>query len=149
MKLPFKNANWWIVIAGIVGLGITYTLQSWNNPYAWLQGEFTQWKDTWETLRYAPKSQIIINKAFRYLLNDFFSILLIHGLFQKKLYTQFAIWVLVFGLFVLLPSYLAMVFYAPSGYSSMISHFHRIIMNPVLMMLLIPYFFMLEKTEHS
>ncbi|GGH73519.1 exosortase F system-associated membrane protein [Phaeocystidibacter marisrubri] len=147
MMRAFKNANWLIVAAAIIGLGSTYLMQAWLNPHSWLHGEILPWTDTWEDIRFGSKFQVVLNKAFRYLLNDLFSILLIHGLFQNRTYTRFAVWVLIFGLFVLVPIYLLLVFYAPSGYSSMISHLHRIIMNPVLMMLLIPYYYMLESQK--
>ncbi|MDZ7846825.1 MAG: hypothetical protein U5L96_08670 [Owenweeksia sp.] len=45
-----------------------------------------------------------------------------------------------FGLFVLLPIYLYLYLQQPAGFSSMLSHLHRVVMNPVLMMLLIPAF---------
>lgn len=139
-----KKANWFWLIFGFLGLSAVYVLHEHLNLYAWLHGDHEIWRDSWETLRTDPKWKIVLNKGLRYTLNDLFSIAIIHGLFKNKTYTQFAVYVLLFGLFVLLPSYLGLIFYAPSGYSSMISHFHRIIMNPVLMMLLIPYYYMME-----
>ncbi len=136
--------NWKWVIAGLLGLASVYVLQNQLNLYAWLHGDHYTWYGTWGLMRENPWELTITNKTFRYILNDFFSILIIHGLFQDRKYTRFAVVLLLFGLFILLPLYYSMVFFAPSGFSSMISHFHRIILNPVLMMLLIPYLYNME-----
>ena len=87
----------------------------------------------------------IVNKAGRYILNDLFSISLIYGLFGERKYARFAFFVMLFGLFVLLPVYLYLYLAQPEGFSSMISHLHRVVMNPVLMMLLIPAFYFQKK----
>ena len=51
-----------------------------------------------------------------------------------------------FGLIVLLPFiYLSAV----PGYSSMVSHLHRLVLNPVLMMLLIPALWHQRRTEST
>ncbi len=84
--------------------------------------------------------QLIINKAGRYICNDLFSIALIYGIFGEKKYARFALWVMLFGLFILLPIYLYVYLAQPEGFTSMLSHLHRVVMNPVLMMLLIPAF---------
>lgn len=81
-----------------------------------------------------------LNKAGRYLLNDLFSIAIIYGIFGERKYARFAVYVMFFGLFVLVPIYLYLYLQQPAGFSSMLSHLHRIVMNPVLMMLLIPAF---------
>lgn len=134
------NPHWIWIVSGLIGLCCTYILKTELNPYSWLHGVHETWHDTWATLREGPEAKTIINKTFRYLLNDLFSILIIHGLFRNRRYTRFAFQVLLFGLLFLLPVYFSLVYFASTGFSSMISHFHRIIMNPVLMMLLIPYF---------
>lgn len=125
------------LVLGSIGLVLTYVFQYQLNIYGWIQGDFESWQDNYEYWNDIPPLQFIINKTFRYLLNDGFSILLIHGLFNDKKFTQFAIWVMAFGLLVLMPAYFLLFLYPPQGYSSMISHLHRIVMNPVLMMLLI------------
>ena len=89
---------------------------------------------------------LMVNKAGRYILNDLFSISLIYGIFAEKKYARFAFLVMLFGLFVLLPIYLFLYLTQPEGFSSMISHLHRVVMNPVLMMLLIPAFYFQQRT---
>lgn len=145
MKLNNKPIQIPLTLIGLIGLACVYIFHQELNIYAWVHGYHETWTDSWGTFRSTPPVQTILNKSVRYLLNDLFSILIIQGLFQNKKYTQFAVAVLVFGLIVLLPIYFSLVFYAPSGFSSMISHLHRIIMNPVLMMLLIPYFYFMDR----
>jgi exosortase F-associated protein len=89
------------------------------------------------------------NKFFRYLLNDLFTIVIIHGYFLKKRYTRFAFVLMVFGLVVLLPIYLYLYFSEIPGISSMVSHLHRIVLNPVIMMLLIPSLFYQESRART
>jgi len=95
------------------------------------------------TADYQPKESFpfVVNKVFRYLCNDLFAMALIYGLFYEKKYLRFAFAVLLFGLVVLLPLYLFIFLQQPPGFTSMLTHLHRIVFNPVLMMLLIPAFF--------
>lgn len=145
--MKFDRAKWLYVILGFIGLSSVYVLQHQLNVYGWFNGDFSRWYDTYQSMNEGPKMQTVVNKSVRYLLNDVFSILIIHGLFNRKQYTQIAVGLLFFGLIVLLPAYFGLLFYAPKGFSSMISHLHRIILNPVLMMLLIPYLWMQERSN--
>lgn len=86
-----------------------------------------------------------VNKVFRYLLNDLFAMSLISALFPERNYVRFAFAVLLFGLLILVPVYISLYLFQPEGFSSLIGHLHRLVMNPVLMMLLIPAFFYQQK----
>lgn len=87
----------------------------------------------------------VLNKLMRFLLNDFVTIGLIQLLFQKLAYTKFAFGVMVFSLLVLLPLFfLANALSWPSTFVSML---HRLTMNPVLLMLLIPAFYFQVKKD--
>ena len=88
--------------------------------------------DTWK---------LVFSKAFRYLLNDVLGLMVIWGLFQNRTYLQFAVYVFLFGFFILLPIYLVLVtnFYVEAR--PFLNHLHRVVLNPVLMMLLIPAFY--------
>ena len=137
--------RWLYILGGGIGLGLVYLFQSYLDFYSVLF-EFS----TPKVLDYANYGHIdapsfIVNKAFRYLLNDLFSIAIIYGIFYEKKYARFAMYVMFFGLLVLLPVYLVLFLMQPEGFSSMLSHLHRIVMNPVLMMLLIPAFFYQRK----
>lgn len=135
------------IIGGAVGLCLVYLFQSHLDFYSILF-EFSAPKP----LDYSNYGEIdalsfVVNKAFRYLLNDLFSISIIYGIFFEKKYARFAMYVMFFGLLVLLPIYLWLFLMQPEGFSSMLSHLHRIVMNPVLMMLLIPAFFYQRKKQ--
>jgi len=133
------------IAGGCLGLFLVYFFQDYLNFHSlFTSGQierlnyhlsFTE-VNTWE---------FAINKAGRYLLNDVFSIAIIYGVFDKKKYARFAFYLMLFGLFVLLPIYLVLYLSQPEGFSSMLSHLHRVVMNPVLMMLLIPAFYYQER----
>jgi exosortase F-associated protein len=80
---------------------------------------------------------LVLNKLFRFLLNDFFALLLLYAIFYERKYVLFGLMVQVFGLVVFLIPYL----YLATQYDfprPLTSYLHRIVMNPTLLMLLIP-----------
>lgn len=85
--------------------------------------------------------KFIINRSIRFLLNDFLAILLIYALFYKRKFVVFAIVVQVFGmLFILIPYFI--IKYQYPGYNGpLISFLHRLVLNPMLVLLLIPAFY--------
>lgn len=130
------------ILLGCVGLLLVYVGQEYLDFYSVL----LEWKSP-QKLDYGMQNAIphkfafVFNKTLRYFVNDFFAISIIYGLFQERKYIRFAFYVMIFGLFFLHPTYLLLRFTQPAGFSSAISHLHRIIMNPVLMMILIPAFY--------
>jgi len=90
---------------------------------------------------------VISNKVIRYLINDFAALVLLWVLFQRRDYLQLAVLVLLFGLFILLPLYFVGYFYLRESLGITLSYLHRLIMNPTLMMLLIPLFYFQMKNE--
>ena len=83
----------------------------------------------------------ILSKTLRYILNDGFALLIIWGLFQNKRYMRFAVLIFMIGLFILLPIYLVLVLNFYESTYTFLNHLHRLVLNPVLMMLLIPAFY--------
>jgi len=82
-----------------------------------------------------------INKILRFTLNDLLSILFIYGLFKEAKYVRLAFLVMLLGLLILLPLYLGLNYaMGLDGYHKL-QFLHRITMNPVLMILLIPAIF--------
>lgn len=142
--------RWLYLISGAIGLLLVYVFQFHLDIYSILfefqAPERIEYTSDYESI--SNTTAFIVNKVFRYLLNDGFAIMIIYALFEEKKYVRFSVWVLVFGLFVLLPIYLAVFLMRPEGFSSMIGHLHRIILNPVLMMMLIPAFYY-QKTYAS
>ena len=85
--------------------------------------------------------QYVLLKILRFILNDGFAIMIIYGLFGPGKYVRFAAYIFLFGFFVPLPLYLILnLGFYESSYSYL-NHLHRIVLNPVLMMLLIPAFY--------
>jgi exosortase F-associated protein len=139
--------RWVYLLIGGGGLFLVYLFQSYLDIYSILiefkAPEYINYTSDYSSV--TNPSAYIVNKTFRYLLNDLFGIAIIYGLFGEKKYVKFAVYVLLFGLFILLPIYLSLFFLRPEGFTSMIGHLHRIILNPVLMMLLIPAFYYQKK----
>jgi len=86
----------------------------------------------------------IFNKTLRLILNDLACLLLIYSLFLDKKYLTVAFFVFLLEIFVLLPFYftLKLTLEGDSELSSpLLSQIHRLIVNPMLMILLIISFF--------
>lgn len=85
--------------------------------------------------------KFIINRSIRFVLNDIFAIGLIYVLFRERKYVLFAIGVQIFGLlFILIPYFIIKLNY-PSYNGPLINFIHRLVLNPLLMLLLIPAFY--------
>lgn len=91
---------------------------------------------------------LIGNKLMRYLINDLAALALLWVIFQRRDFVQFAFWVLLFGLLFLLPLYFIGFFYFADRLGITLSYLHRLVMNPTLMMLLIPLFYFQRKVEN-
>jgi exosortase F-associated protein len=81
--------------------------------------------------------QFIINRTIRFLINDNLVLLLIYGLFYDKRYVKFGLTVEAVGFSFLLIPYFILRFYTDIDHMY-ISFIHRLIINPTLMVLLIP-----------
>lgn len=86
----------------------------------------------------------IINRLVRLVLNDVACFLIIFALFVESKYLKIAFWVFLIELLVILPLYFGvkLALEGPSEISSpFLSHIHRLIVNPILMIVLIAGFF--------
>ena len=84
----------------------------------------------------------IFNKTFRFVVNDVLMIGIIFSLFAQKRFILFALAVQVIGIvFVLIP-YFVLKLYFHTGNGPLVSFLHRLILNPTLMALLIPAFWL-------
>ncbi|TNE81760.1 MAG: exosortase F system-associated protein [Bacteroidetes bacterium] len=93
---------------------------------------------------YIPEGEewrFAVNKSIRFFLNDFISLVFIYGLFQSVKYVKVALWVMGFGMFILLPTYLIFAILYKEEAFNVLTFLHRITMNPWLMLLLVPAFF--------
>jgi exosortase F-associated protein len=88
-----------------------------------------------------PYTHFAAKKMLRVLLNDSFMLLFIHALFQDRSVTRLAWYVQLVDTFVLLPVYMIIkLSYEGDAEISipLLSQLHRLIVNPTLMVLLIP-----------
>jgi exosortase F-associated protein len=92
-------------------------------------------------------ADFLINRSIRFFLNDLFAIALIYALFKERKYVLFAIYTQVFGFFFLLIPYFILKINWPSYNGPMINFLHRIILNPTLLLLLIPSFYYQKTRE--
>ncbi len=85
--------------------------------------------------------RFIINRSIRFMINDALAILLIYALFYERKYVLFSVWVQVLGMVFILIPYFIIKFNFPSYNGPLISFLHRLILNPTLLLLLIPAFY--------
>lgn len=93
--------------------------------------------------QFSPNSVFAINRALRLIFNDFACFLIIFALFKEAKYLRIAFWVFMAELLVMLPAYLfiKLSLEGDSEISSpLLSQIHRLIVNPMLMILLIAGF---------
>jgi len=86
----------------------------------------------------ALSSSAILNKVLRYLVNYMAALGIIYALFAKASYVRLGWWIMWFGLGFLLPLYYMGLWLLPPSQHIALSYLHRLVMNPVLLMLLIP-----------
>lgn len=91
-----------------------------------------------------PYTTFVFNRALRLLLNDAVCIMVISILFREKRFIRLAGWLFVLEFFIILPVY-CFVKLSLEGTSEISSPFlaqiHRLIVNPMLMILLMIAFF--------
>ncbi|HYC85492.1 MAG TPA: exosortase F system-associated protein [Chryseosolibacter sp.] len=86
-------------------------------------------------------SRFFINRLIRFLLNDAFMIGVIYALFYEKKYVIFALWVQLAGIIIILVPYFVIKSRWPGYNGPLVSFLHRLILNPTLLLLLIPAFY--------
>jgi exosortase F-associated protein len=91
--------------------------------------------------------RFFINRTIRFLLNDALALGLIYSLFRERKYVIFALYVQIAGVLLFLIPYFILKIYLPRYNGPLISFLHRIIMNPTLLMLLIPAFYYQRQME--
>lgn len=89
----------------------------------------------------SPEADFILKKLIRILLNDTAALLLIHAWFYDSKVTQLAFTLQLVDILILLPIYLSLKL-SVEGTSEistpLLSQLHRLIVNPTLIILLIP-----------
>lgn len=88
-----------------------------------------------------PIHKFLFNRTIRFLLNDVFMIGVIYALFGERKYVVFALYVQLAGIVLFLLPYFALKLYFPAYNGPLISHLHRLILNPILLILLVLAFY--------
>lgn len=108
-----------------------------------LQREF---QHLFDELSLSSNQRFIAGRSLRFILNDLLMILLIYGIFEKRKYVVFAFYVQLAGIILILIPYF--ILRANTEYSNaLLSFLHRLVVNPLLMVLLIPAFYYQEKMQ--
>jgi exosortase F-associated protein len=113
----------------VVGLAVVYLFQYTDFLYL-ISGK-----------AYSPEYHFIVNRLARILVNDTCMLILIYALFMDRQILKLTVAIELIDVLVLFPIYLSLKL--PSEgvaeiSSPMLSQFHRLIVNPTIMILLIP-----------
>lgn len=92
-------------------------------------------------------STFLVKKTVRFLVNDFLMIGIIYGLFNKKEFVHLALLVQLLGLVFLLLPYLILKYNMGAYNGPLISFLHRLVLNPLLLILLIPALYLQQQKE--
>lgn len=88
-----------------------------------------------------PAAQFFVNRSVRFFLNDGLAIGIIWALFYRRSYVIFALWIQLAGMLLFLAPYFVLKYWYPSYNGPFLSFLHRLILNPTLLLLLIPAFY--------
>jgi len=130
---PRKKFRIALISFSLLGLGLVFIFQQIDYSLFFL-GETSN------------KTQFIFNRILRFLINDNLMLLLIYGLFYEKKYVRFGLVVEAFGFLFLLIPYFILRYHTDINHMY-ISFLHRLIVNPTLMVLLIPAIYIQENKK--
>lgn len=128
MEITGKRFRLSAIALALTGLALIYLFQ------------YTDFLSLATGRRFGQEYHFIFNRMTRILVNDSCMLLLIYGIFRDQKAVRLAFYIQLIDLFVLFPFYLFLKL--PSeGVSELsspfLSQFHRLIVNPTLMVLLI------------
>jgi exosortase F-associated protein len=136
----------WLIV-GVIIILATYLFQHSFNPYHLFVGGQVFGLDPQLGVEVREPAEFVAVKIVRYLLNDLGAIAIIYGLFGQGKYMRFAWLVMLLGGVVLLPTYLWLKIHEGPGMSALLQQLHRLTVNPVLMLVLIPAFYYQQLLE--
>jgi exosortase F-associated protein len=132
--------------AALLTLILVYLFQQFN--YAFFLGAFIMS----DPQAIHPDTVFVINKTLRLMINDLACMLMIFAIFQQRNYLVISFYVFIFELFILLPLYLVIKLFLEGDSeisSPLLSQVHRLIVNPMLMIILMIGFFYQRLTQHN
>jgi exosortase F-associated protein len=144
-SMTYKRFLW--LGLGTTTIVATYLLQHSFNPYHFFHEGPVFGFDPQLGVEVRQPAEFIAVKLFRYLMNDLGAIAIIYGLFGSGKYLRFAWVVMLVGGMVLLPTYLWLKIHEGPGMSAILQQLHRLTVNPVLMLVLIPAFYYQQLLE--
>ncbi|SMG11089.1 exosortase F-associated protein [Marivirga sericea] len=121
---PDRSLRVSLILISLIGLGVIFIVQRFNYSILFFDS-------------LSGENKFIFNRGIRFLLNDNLVLLLIYALFYDKKYVKFGLAVEGVGFFFLLIPYFILRFSTDIDHMY-ISFIHRLIINPTLMVLLIP-----------
>lgn len=133
--MPSRNnfLRWATILLSIGGLCLLYLFQK----------EFQSW---FAILGWQGYALFLAGRVARFIVNDMLMILLIYGIFQRRDYVIFAFYVQLAGILLILTPYLIIKYFTTYN-GPLVSFLHRLVINPLLMILLIPAFFYQESIK--
>lgn len=135
-----------LVLLAFIGLAFFYTLQDFD----FVEFKFRYNQSFGGTIESGKQFNFIISRLVRFIANDLLCILLIYALFDNKRYVVFGFYMQLFGLLVLFPLYIILSLNAASQSEySVLVPLYRLVMNPILMVLLIPAFYFQQKIKQN
>lgn len=127
-----RQSRAFLIGASLLGLVVIYVFQQANYFYFFFSGVFS------------ANTVFIFNRTFRLVANDLLCVVLISVLFEKKEYVRVAFLLFAFELVIVMPLYfwIKLTLEGDSEISSpLLSQVHRLIVNPMLMVILIAGFY--------
>lgn len=129
-----------LLVLSITGLALIYLLQESLTLSALL------------TIQLADNVEFVFKKLIRVTLNDLCMLLFLYAWFNNRSIIKLGLWVQAADTFILLPIYL-LIKLSVEGTSEistpLLSQWHRLIVNPTLMLLLIPAIYYQRFKESS
>lgn len=135
-----------LVALALFGLAFFYTLQDFD----FVEFKFRYNQSFGGALENGKEINFVVSRLVRFIANDLLCILLIYALFNNRRYVVFGFYMQLFGLLVLFPLYIYLSLNAASQSEySVLVPLYRLVMNPILMVLLIPAFYFQQKVKQS
>lgn len=129
------TARWLLGITSATGLVLIFLFQRFD------------WSRLFAGDSLVEIERFVVNRSIRFVINDVLGVLLVLALFGKKKLALIAVYVQILGfLFVMIP-YVILKLNYPSYNGPMINFLHRLVLNPLLIYLLIFFFWYQEKNK--
>lgn len=136
MILAGNTVRWTMGVTAVAGLILVFLFQNLNVASIML-GESK------------PIEIFLVNRSIRFLLNDFFALMLLYALFPYRSYLIFSLWIQLAGVIIILIPYFLLKIKFPLYNGPLLSFLHRLIMNPTILLLLIPAFYYQRYAEQG